>query len=37
MFDFRKILKIHENKLVNSQRYVLLFDRRENAEIEDRR
>ena len=29
--DFRKILKIHENKFVNWQNFVLLFHRRENA------
>jgi len=28
--DFRKILKIHENKFVNWQNFVLLFHRREN-------
>ena len=28
-FDFRKILKIHENKIVNPQKNLLLFHQRE--------
>jgi len=32
IFDFRKILKIYENKIVNPQKNLLLFYRRENAE-----
>ena len=31
VFDFRKILKIHE-KIVNPQDLLLFFNRRENAE-----
>ena len=30
--DFRKILTIHENKIVSPQSFLLLFDRRANAD-----
>ena len=33
VYGFLKILKIHEKKTVNAQKNILLFYRRENAEI----